>query len=160
MTIGENHSISQQRVSVFKLKFEIPHFRPQKKIQKNSKRQFDDSDIMQLFSAGTTIFLEKLKKKLCQFRHKKLPFKVWIFFLCCRDWPKQPRIENLYYKCVSRYLCVYYSVGFVCISLLFSLFYLSPFAIASVQNKQNQGCLNRGEGSRGGGDIAVGMVGS
>ena len=62
VTIGENHSISQQRVLVFKLKFENPHFRPQKKIRKNSKRQFDDSDIMQLFSAGTTIFLEKFKK--------------------------------------------------------------------------------------------------
>ena len=31
---------------------------------------------------------------------------VWIFFSLQPDCPKQPRIENLYQKCGSRYLCL------------------------------------------------------
>ena len=36
----------------------------------------------------------------------KLNLEVWNFFLCSPNCPKQPRIENSYYKCGSRYLCL------------------------------------------------------
>ena len=85
----------------------LVYFEP-KKIKQNHTIFFYKRDIMHLFSADATIFKKKIKKVFFDHENiKKLlhTYGSFDFFLCSPNCPKQPRIDNSFYRLLYPMIC-------------------------------------------------------